>query len=99
MDIEVGEVLVFAGHRDGKELDYHFKNFKVGKRYEVSGFTDVYYEIDEVTSVGGKCVLFKGESYGCREENLDTYFVRQQDWREGLLSKLLPRYLMELIRK
>jgi len=99
MDIEVGDVLVFAGHRDGEELDFHFKNFKVGKRYEVSGFTDVYYEIDEVTSLGGKCVLFKGESYGCREENLDTYFVRQQDWREGLLSKLLPRYLMELIRK
>ena len=99
MDIEVGEVLVFAGHREGKEMEHHFKNFKIGKRYEVSGFTDVYYEIDEVTSLGGKCVLFKGESYGCREENLDTYFVRQQDWREGILSKILPSYLMNLIRK
>ena len=99
MDIEVGEVLVFAGHREGKEMEHHFKNFKIGKRYEVSGFTDVYYEIDEVTSLGGKCVLFKGESYGCREENLDTYFVRQQDWREGILSKILPSYLMNLIKK
>lgn len=99
MDIKIGDVLVFAGHREGREPDHHFKNFKIGKRYEVSGFTDVYYEIDEITSMGGKCVLFKGESYGCIEENLETYFVHQDEWREGLLSKILPSSIVKYFIK
>lgn len=98
MEIKIGDVLVFAGHREGRALDSHFKNFKIGKRYEVSGFTDVYYEIDDVTRMGGSCVLFKGESHGCREENLDTYFVRLSEWRESLISKILPKQIFNILK-
>lgn len=99
MDIKIGDVLVFAGHREGRELDHHFKNFKIGKRYEISDITSVVYDIDEVTRMEGSCVLFKGETYGCHEENIEIYFVHQDEWREGLLSKILPSSIVKYFIK
>ena len=99
MDIKIGDVLVFAGHREGREPDHHFKNFKIGKRYEISDITSVYYDLDEVTRVGGNCVLFKGETYGCHVENIEIYFVHQDEWREGLLSKILPSSIVKYFIK
>lgn len=99
MNIEAGDVLVFVGNKKGQPLDEHFRNFTIGKRYEVSSVMLVQYDIDEVTSVGGNCIIFKGETYGCNVESVDEYFVRQEEWRDGLLSKILPKSLMKLIKR
>lgn len=98
MKIKIGDVLVFAGRKDGRNLEEHFKNFTVGKRYEISNITSVVYDIDEVTRMEGKCVLFKGETYGCHEENLDIYFVHQSEWRESLISKILPKQIFNILK-
>lgn len=99
MRIEEGEVLVFVGRKDGGQMDDHFRNFKVGERYEISDITTTYYDIDEYTRMGGRCVLFKDFNYGCHEENLDIYFVRQDEWRESLLSKILPKQIIKILKK
>lgn len=99
MDVKIGEVVVFAGRRDGKALDDHFTYFRIGKRYEISDIISVQYDIDEVTRLGGQCVLFKGESHGCHLESIGDYFVHQAEWRDSLLSKILPNYIMKIIKK
>jgi hypothetical protein len=88
MNIKIGDVLVFIGRKDGGKLCKHFKNFQIGKRYEISHITQTWYEMDESNRMEGYCVLFKNSKYGCYEDQISDYFVYQFEWRDSLISSI-----------
>jgi len=90
---EIGQVLVFKGAQkpEDSRMEAHFKNFKVGKRYEVSGIIHVGYDMDDMHAYSSMAVIFRDETFGCHLDIVWEYFVPQSEWREGLLSKIIGR--------
>jgi hypothetical protein len=99
MKVSKGDELVFAGRKDGGKLDSHFRNFRIGKTYVVSDIARVGYDLDDIYRFDSTCVLFKDETYGCHLESIDTYFVHKGEWRDSILYKILPRRIIEILKK
>jgi hypothetical protein len=88
---ERGEVLVFVGRKDGSRMEEHFENFELGKSYEISDVKVVSYDIDEVTNMSSRCILFYNEKYGCHEESAPLYFVTKDEYREMQVNKVISK--------
>lgn len=99
MEVSRGDVLVFAGSKEGSRLDSHFRNFKVGKSYVVSDVMRVGYDIDEMQRFDSVCVIFENEKYGCHLELIDLYFVRKDEWRDDMIDGILGKILHKIKKR
>jgi len=89
---EKGDVLVFAGKAEAEadsRVGDHFKNFKKGKRYVVSDIIHVGYDMEDSIAYSSMAVIFKDEMFGCHLDSVWDYFVPQEEWRDGILSKII----------
>jgi hypothetical protein len=91
MDFEwsSGDTLFFVGRKDGGVCDEHFKNFEIGKGYEISTITYVSYDLDDITGYSSYCVLFENSMYGCQVDYVNDYFVTQEEWRSSQIEKTI----------
>lgn len=84
--IKSGDILVFIGN---KYLhDKHFDNFEIGKSYKVSRIETIGYDIDEVIGYNDNCVIFENFSYGCLLSNLESFFIKIDEYRNLQINNL-----------